>query len=111
MEVSPHPFYPSTEQWEDVDYSPKKIICHVCSGETTVKQGHVTIYSRIEEQRWPGLEKRHLVNFLFNCRAERSWTYWQLCQACYNQGWRPPEEVLWGHLLYTNSVTKENRAV
>lgn len=101
-----------SEGWEDIpEYSPDKIVCHICSETTNVKKGNIPISSHDEEPHFPGIEKRHVVNYLLNCKRGPCWTFWQLCQTCYNQGWRPLEEVLWGHILYTNSLTQENRAV
>ena len=109
--ITAPPHWTYGEKWEDVlDYSLTKVLCHICLGDTAVKQGRISV-SPNEEVHFPGIEKKHLVNRLLNCKKWPSWTYWQLCQSCYDQGWRPPEEALWGHILYTNSVTKENRAV
>lgn len=101
-----------SEGWEDIpDYSPHKAVCHICLGTSNVKQGNIPISSRDEEVNFPGIEKRHVVNYLLNCQREPCWTFWQLCQTCYDQGWRPPAEVFWGHLLYTNDIIKDYRAV
>lgn len=101
-----------SEGWEDIpDYGPVKIVCHICLGISNVKQGGIPVSSDREEVNLPGIEKKHIVNYLLNCRRGPCWTFWQLCQTCYDRGWRPPEEVRWGYLLYTNSFTQENRAI
>lgn len=101
-----------SEKWKDIlDYSPAKTVCHICLGTSNVKRGGIPISSRDEEPHFPGLEKRHIVNYLLNCKRDPCWTFWQLCQTCYDKGWRPPEEIRWGYLLYVNSLTQENRAV
>lgn len=99
-------------KWDDIpDYSPVKIVCHICSETTNVKQGNIPISSRDEESHFPGIEKKHIVNYLLNCKRGPCWTFWQLCQTCNDHGWRPPEETLWGHMLYSNDLIKDYRAV
>lgn len=107
-------FHPFGEEWEDVmDYPPDIVACHICLKTEMVKRGRIPAHYHNEEVYFPGIEKRHIVNYIINCQRGPSWTwtFWQLCQSCHDQGWQSPAEALWGFLLYSNTITKGYLAV
>lgn len=74
------------QKWEDVlDYSTLPIKCHLCNTVERVKEGEIPVTS---------------CNLVESIVVGR--TYWQLCQACHDQGWEPDKESGYGRIKYFN---------
>ena len=91
------------QEWEEIPIYTEKISCHVCSKQEQVKQGDIQVYDEEPGKDFPGPTK----HYLLNCKHGPWLMYWQLCQTCYDQGWRVIAPFVSSFLLYTNERTKE----